>query len=54
MGFKELLNREDFNEIPFINGKGYHNKTVVYSLYYIFRIEDIVSNSLIKKEADIF
>ncbi|GKX66730.1 phage head-tail adapter protein [Inconstantimicrobium mannanitabidum] len=54
IGFKELLNREDFNEIPFINAKGYHNKTIAYSLYHIFRIEDIVSNSLIKKRDQIF
>lgn len=54
MGFKELLNREDFNAMPFINAKGYHNKTIAYSLYHIFRIEDIVSNSLIKKREQIF
>lgn len=54
IGFKELLNREDFNEIPFVNAKGYHNKTIAYSLYHIFRIEDIVSNSLIKKREQIF
>jgi hypothetical protein len=54
MSFKELLNREDFNEMPFINAKGYHNKTIAYSLYHIFRIEDIVSNSLIKKREQIF
>lgn len=54
MDFKELLNREDFNAMPFINAKGYHNKTIAYSLYHIFRIEDIVSNSLIKKRKQIF
>lgn len=54
MDFKELLNREDFNAMPFINAKGYHNKTIAYSLYHIFRIEDIVSNSLIKKREQIF
>lgn len=54
IGFKELLSREDFNSMPFINAKGYHNKTIAYSLYHIFRIEDIVSNSLIKKREQIF
>ncbi|MVX65696.1 phage head-tail adapter protein [Clostridium chromiireducens] len=54
MCFKELLNREDFNTMPFINAKGYHNKTIAYSLYHIFRIEDIVSNSLIGKREQIF
>jgi hypothetical protein len=52
--FKNTLSREDFNAIPFINAKGYHNKTIAYSLYHIFRIEDIVANSLIKKETQIF
>lgn len=53
IGFKELLNREDFNKMPFIKAKGYHNKTIAYSLYHIFRIEDIVSNSLIRKKEQI-
>ena len=54
MDFKESLNREDFNEMPFINAKGYHNKTIAYSLYHIFRIEGIVSNFLIKKREQVF
>ena len=54
IGFKELLSREDFNAMPFINAKGYHNKTIAYSLYHIFRIEDIVSNYLIKKREQIY
>lgn len=54
IGFKELLSREDFNAMPFVNAKGYHNKTIAYSLYHIFRIEDIVCNSLIKKREQIF
>lgn len=52
--FRNTLSREDFNAIPFINAKGYHSKTIAYSLYHIFRIEDIVSNSLIKKREQIF
>ncbi|WP_238918680.1 phage head-tail adapter protein [Clostridium sp. YIM B02555] len=54
VSLKEALNREDFNAMPFINAKGYHNKTIAYSLYHIFRIEDIVSNSLIKKREQVF
>ncbi|WP_459481399.1 phage head-tail adapter protein [Clostridium saccharoperbutylacetonicum] len=53
VSLKEALNREDFNVMPFINAKGYHNKTIAYSLYHIFRIEDIVSNSLIKKREQV-
>ena len=45
--FKEGLNREEFNAIPFINADGYHSKTIAYSLWHIFRIEDIVAHTLI-------
>ena len=37
------LNREEFNAIPFINADGYHSKTIAYSIWHIFRIEDIVA-----------
>lgn len=52
--FKDLLSKEQFYAIPFINADGYHSKTIAYSLYHIFRIEDIVANSLIKKDMEIF
>lgn len=52
--FKSSLKEEDFNKIPYINAKGYHSKTIAYSFYHIFRIEDIVANSLIKKSDEIF
>lgn len=45
--FKEELSREDFNAIPFINADGYHSKTIAYSIWHIFRIEDIVAHTLI-------
>ena len=47
ISLKEELNREDFNAIPFINAKGYHSKTIAYSIWHIFRIEDIVVHTLI-------
>ena len=52
--FREELNKDDFCAIPFINAKGYHSKTIAYSLYHVFRIEDIVANSLIKKDTQVF
>lgn len=52
--FKETLNREDFNAMPYPNADGFHSKTIAYSLYHIFRIEDITANSLIKKSTQIF
>lgn len=47
MRFKDELSLEDFCAIPFINAKGYHSKTIAYSLWHIFRIEDIVAHTLI-------
>ena len=37
-----------------MNAKGYHNKTIAYSLWHIFRIEDIVAHSLIADDEQIF
>lgn len=53
LSWKITLKKEDFCAIPYINAKGYHNKTVAYSLWHIFRIEDIVLNTLIKNEEQI-
>lgn len=52
--FSEELSREDFNAIPFINAAGYHNKTIAYSIWHIFRIEDIVAHTLINRDEQIF
>ncbi|MEG0330511.1 MAG: hypothetical protein RR624_08800 [Longicatena sp.] len=45
--FKNELTREEYNLIPFINADGYHNKTIAYSIWHTFRIEDIVTHTLI-------
>lgn len=52
--FYDELSREDFNAIPFINATGYHNKTIAYSIWHIFRIEDIVVHTLINEDAQVF
>lgn len=52
--FNEELGREDFNAIPFINADGYHCKTIAYSIWHIFRIEDIVAHTLISKNEQVF
>lgn len=54
VSFAEELNREDFNAIPFINANGYHCKTIAYSIWHIFRIEDIVAHSLIYDDEQVF
>ncbi len=52
--FYEELSREDFDAIPFINVDGYHNKTIAYSIWHIFRIEDIVAHTLINENEQVF
>lgn len=52
--FRNALTADDFSAMPFMNANGYHNKTVAYSLYHVFRIEDIVANTLISKDPQIF
>ena len=52
--FNEELSREDFDAIPFINADGYHSKTIAYSIWHIFRIEDIVAHTLIRESEQVF
>jgi len=52
--FKEELSQDDFSAMPFMNAKGYHSKTIAYSLWHIFRIEDIVAHSLIVGDEQVF
>ena len=52
--YKKELKRGDFNVIPYINADGYHSKTIAYSLWHIFRIEDIVAHTLIKGDEQVF
>lgn len=54
ISFNEQLSREDFDAIPFINADGYHSKTIAYSIWHIFRIEDIVAHTLISENEQVF
>lgn len=54
LSWRDTLKDEDFSAIPYINAKGYHSKTIAYSLWHIFRIEDIVANSLIQGKEQVF
>lgn len=54
LSFRERLCREDFDAIPFLNADGYHSKTIAYSLWHIFRIEDIVAHTLILGDEQVF
>ena len=51
--FKNELSNDDFSAMPYMNAKGYNNKTIAYSLWHIFRIEDIVAHSLIANNEQI-
>lgn len=48
------LSPADLIAMPYMTAKGYHNKTIAYSLWHIFRIEDIVAHSLIADDNQIF
>ena len=52
--FRKEITREDFNVMPFANAKGYHSKSIAYSLWHIFRIEDIVAHTLICGDEQVF
>lgn len=52
--WRDKLAEEDYSAIPFINADGYHSKTIAYSLWHIFRIEDIVVHTLIRNEEQVF
>ncbi|MBR4362512.1 MAG: phage head-tail adapter protein [Ruminococcus sp.] len=52
--FRSELSREDFCAIPFIGADGYHSKTIAYSLWHIFRIEDITAHTLIAGDEQVF
>ena len=44
---------EAFYQMPFSGAEGYHSKTLVYSMWHIFRIEDIVAHELIAKDKQV-
>ena len=52
--FKNDLTRDDFDALPYINADGYHSKNIAYSLWHIFRIEDIVAHDLIASDEEVF
>jgi len=52
--FNDELCRKNFDAIPFINADGYHSKTIAYSIWHIFRIEDIVAHTLINEDEQVF
>ena len=53
LSYKAELKREDFDSIPFINADGYHSKTIAYSLWHVFRIEDICAHTLVAGDGQV-
>ena len=50
----QTTGQEKFFALPFPKSKGNSNATIAWSIYHIFRIEDIVCNSLIDNKTQIF
>ena len=44
---------EAFAKMPFAGADGYHSKTLAYSIWHIFRIEDIVAHEMIAEDEQI-
>ncbi len=44
---------EAFFQMPFPKAEGYHSKTLVYSMWHVFRIEDIVAHTVIMQDSQV-
>lgn len=54
VSLRDEFSRENFDAIPFINADGFHSKTIAYSIWHIFRIEDIVAHTIICEDEQVF
>ena len=45
--------QEAFSLMPFAGADGYHSKTLAYSIWHVFRIEDIVAHTLIGQDSQV-
>ena len=52
--YRAELSEAEFSAMPFPSADGYHSKTVAYSLWHIFRIEDITAHTLIAGDDEVF
>ena len=44
---------EAFYQMPFAGAEGYHSKTLAYSIWHVFRIEDIVAHEMIAEDRQV-
>ena len=49
----DTLPSEAFYQMPFLGAEGYHSKTLIYSMWHIFRIEDIVAHTMILRDGQV-
>ena len=54
LSLREELSRGAFDAMPYPKANGYHCKNIAYSLWHIFRIEDITANTLIADREQVF
>ena len=45
--------KDAFWKMPFARAEGYHSKTLSYSIWHVFRIEDIVLHTLILNNSQV-
>ena len=45
--------KDAFWKMPFAKAEGYHSKTLAYSIWHVFRIEDIVLHTLILNNSQV-
>lgn len=51
--YRRELSEADFSAMPYPRADGYHSKTAAYSLWHIFRIEDITAHTLIAGDDEV-
>lgn len=54
LSLREELSPAQLHAMPFPKAAGYHSKTVAYSIWHIFRIEDIAAHTLIACDEQVF
>ncbi len=54
LNLKKELPDDAFSKMPFKNASGNHSTSLAWSLWHVFRIEDIVSHDLIAKDKEVF
>lgn len=54
LSLRDSMSPSQMCAMPFPNAAGYHSTTIAYSVWHIFRIEDIVAHTLIAGDEQVF